>query len=117
MVKQSDCLFCRIARGEIPAAIVYREGGVTAFRDTAPRAPTHILIIPDQHISGAAQVGEAEEQGAGRLLRVAAEIARREGIEASGYRLIINQGDDAGQTVHHLHVHLLGGRPLLGPLA
>jgi histidine triad (HIT) family protein len=116
MAGQSDCLFCSIVRGEIPASIVYHEGGVTAFRDIAPQAPTHILVIPDQHIGGAATVGEAQEQVAGRLLRVAGELARREGIEERGYRLIINQGEDAGQSVPHLHVHLLGGSLLRTPL-
>ena len=116
MTAQSDCLFCRIVRGEIPATIVYQESGVTAFRDIAPQAPTHILVIPDQHIGGVARVSGAEEEIAGRVLRVAAELARREGIEERGYRLIINQGHDAGQTVSHLHVHMLGGRMLPAPL-
>jgi len=116
MSEERDCLFCSIVRGEIPATIVYKEGGVTAFRDRAPQAPTHILVIPDQHIGGTAHLAEADEQIAGRLLRVAAELARREGIEADGYRLIINHGHNAGQTVPHLHVHLLGGRILPTPL-
>jgi histidine triad (HIT) family protein len=116
MAEQADCLFCRIVRGEIPATIVYREGGVTAFRDIAPQAPTHILLIPDQHIAGAADLAEAQDPIVGRLVRVAAELARREGIEQAGYRLIVNQGHDAGQTVPHLHLHLLGGRLLPTPL-
>ena len=114
--EHSDCLFCRIVRGEIPAAVVYKEAGVTAFRDIAPQAPTHVLVVPDEHITGAATIIADQEQIVGRLLRVAAEVARRERIEESGYRLIVNQGDDAGQTVPHLHVHLLGGRPLPTPL-
>jgi histidine triad (HIT) family protein len=112
-----DCLFCRIVRGEIPANIVHRVDGVTAFRDIAPQAPTHVLVIPDQHIPGASAVTAEQEQIVGRLVRVAAEIARQEGIEQSGYRLIINQGEDAGQTVQHLHLHLLGGRALPVPFA
>jgi histidine triad (HIT) family protein len=111
-----DCLFCRIAAGEIPAAIVYKQDGVTAFRDISPQAPTHVLIVPDTHISGAGAVSAADELTVGRLVRVAAEIAREEGIDGSGYRLIINQGADAGQTVDHIHLHLLGGRPLHTPL-
>lgn len=111
-----DCLFCRIAAGEIPAAIVYKQDGVTAFRDISPQAPTHVLIVPDTHISGAAAVSATDELTVGRLVRVAAEIAREEGIDGSGYRLIINQGADAGQTVDHIHLHLLGGRPLHTPL-
>ena len=114
---EESCLFCRIVRGEIGANVVYKDGGVTAFRDIAPQAPTHILVVPDQHIAGAGAVTQAEEQITGRLVRVAAEIAGQEGIAERGYRLIINQGHDAGQTVPHLHVHLLGGRPLPTPLA
>lgn len=110
------CVFCQIAQGEIPATIVYKGEGVTAFRDIAPQAPIHILVVPDQHITGVAAVRPEDEPIVGRLVRIAAEIARREGIERRGYRLIINQGRDAGQTVDHLHVHLLGGRPLPVPL-
>ena len=116
MTAANDCLFCRIVRGEIPATVVYQQDGVTAFRDIAPQAPTHVLVIPDQHIAGVAAMGEADAQVVGRLLRAAAEVARAEGIEERGYRLIVNQGADAGQTVPHLHVHLLGGRPLPTPL-
>jgi histidine triad (HIT) family protein len=116
VTQDRDCLFCRIVHGEIPATVVYKDGGVTAFRDIAPQAPTHILIVPDRHISGVATVGQDDEPIVGRLLRVAGELARHEGIETSGYRLIINQGKDAGQSVSHIHVHLLGGRPLPLPL-
>ena len=116
MTRDSSCLFCRVVNGEIPAAVVYKAEGVTAFRDIAPQAPTHILVVPDQHITGAAQVAAAEELITGRLIRVAAELARKEGIAETGYRLIINQGHAAGQTVPHLHVHLLGGRVLPTPL-
>jgi histidine triad (HIT) family protein len=110
------CLFCQIAQGEIPATVVHKGEGVTAFRDIAPQAPTHVLVIPDQHISGAAAVRPEDEQIVGRLVRFAAEVARREGIEDRGYRLIINQGHDAGQTVDHIHIHLLGGLSLPTPL-
>ena len=113
---ERDCLFCKIVRGEIPATVVYKQDGVTAFRDIAPQAPTHILIVPDRHVDGVAAIQEADEQIVGRVLHAAAVIARAEGIEDSGYRLIINQGEDAGQSVPHLHVHLLGGRPLPLPL-
>jgi histidine triad (HIT) family protein len=109
-------LFCQIVQGEIPATVVYKADGVTAFRDIAPQAPTHVLVVPDQHVGGAAEVTAADEAIVGRLVRVAAELARQEGIEERGYRLIVNQGQDAGQTVPHLHVHLLGGRPLPTPL-
>jgi histidine triad (HIT) family protein len=116
MSGEADCLFCRIARGEIPATVVYHEDGVTAFRDIAPQAPTHVLVIPDRHIDGVAAIAAGDEEVIGRLLRVAGEVARREGIEERGYRLIVNQGEEAGQTVPHIHVHLLGGRPLPTPL-
>ena len=113
MSEPSSCLFCRIVREEIPATVVLKQDRVTAFRDIAPRAPTHILIVPDEHIPGAAEVKARDEAIVGRLVRMAAEIARREGIGDSGYRLIINQGPDASQSVDHLHVHLIGGRKLL----
>ena len=112
MSEPSSCLFCRIVREEISATIVIKQDGVTAFRDIAPRAPTHILIVPDEHIPGAGEVTVAHEVIVGRLIRMAAEIARREGIAESGYRLIVNQGPDASQSVDHLHVHLIGGRKL-----
>ena len=111
-----DCLFCRIIKGEIPADVVFRGDGVTAFRDIAPQAPVHILVIPDTHVSGAAALTSDTEVMAGRLIRVAAEIAREQGVGDSGYRLIVNQGVDAGKSVPHLHVHLLGGAPLRIPL-
>ncbi len=110
------CLFCQIVSGEIPANIVYKGEGVTAFRDIAPQAPIHILVIPDRHITGPAAATSADEQIVGRLVRVAAEIARSEGIEERGYRLIMNQGRDAGQSVNHLHLHLLGGVVLPTPM-
>lgn len=111
------CLFCEIASGERPSEIVYKQEGVTAFRDIAPEAPTHILIVPDLHLEGAAFVGREHEELVGRLVRVAAELAQREGISERGYRLVINQGADAGQTIDHLHLHLIGGRGLSRPLA
>ena len=117
MAQEADCLFCRIARGEIPSTIVYRGEGITAFRDIAPQAPTHILVVPDRHIPGASAATAADDAMMGRLVRLAAELARQEGIADGGYRLVINQGEDAGQTVPHLHVHLLGGKLLPVPLA
>jgi len=111
------CVFCQIVAGEISATGVYREGGVTAFRDIAPHAPVHVLVVPDQHLDGAAAVTIEHEALVGRLVHVAAEIARQEGIAESGYRLIVNQGEHGGQTVNHLHVHLLGGQALPTKLA
>lgn len=108
-------LFEKIRDGEIPAALLHRDEHCIAFRDIAPQAPTHILIVPCRPIP---RVGMAERDDAGllgHLLLTAAEIAREEGIADSGYRIVINNGTDGGETVPHLHVHLLGGRPLHWP--
>lgn len=109
------CLFCRIRDGEIPAEIIYREGGVLAFRDISPRAPVHVLIIPEKHIVGLAEAEESDGELLGRICRAADRISRRESIDQSGYRLVVNSGPDAGQAVAHLHFHLLGGRVLGWP--
>lgn len=106
----SDCLFCRIAAGEVPATRVHEDDLVVAIRDVAPRAPTHILLLPRQHIASAVDLTDADAPVVGRLFAVAAEIARREGIAENGYRLVSNVGRWGGQTVEHLHVHLMGGR-------
>lgn len=112
----ANCIFCQIVRGEIPGTVVHRDERVTAFRDIAPAAPTHILIVPNRHVAQIAELGEADAGLIGHLVLVANELARREGIDASGYRLIVNNGPDSGQLVFHLHLHLLGGRRL-GALA
>ena len=109
----SDCLFCRIVRREIPATIVREDEHTLAFRDVDPKAPTHVLVIPRAHVRSLSDSPDAITLG--RLLLAAAEIAKSEGIETSGYRTVINTGADAGQTVHHVHVHLLGGRHLKWP--
>jgi histidine triad (HIT) family protein len=107
-----SCLFCRIVRGEIPAKIVREDEHTVAFRDIDPKAPTHILVIPREHV---ASLDEASDPTmVGRLSLAAAEIARSEGI-TGGYRTVINTGAGAGQTVFHLHLHLLGGRKLTWP--
>jgi histidine triad (HIT) family protein len=107
------CLFCRIVRREIPAAVVWEDEHSLAFRDIDPKAPTHLLVIPKRHI---ASLNEADEAAPlGRLLLAAREIAEAEGIAEQGYRTVINTGAGAGQTVFHLHVHLLGGRRLSWP--
>ena len=111
---ESDCLFCRIAAGTIPADIVHQDDLVVAFRDIAPRAPTHILLIPRRHIASAAELTEADGPLLGRLFAVAADLARSAGI-ADGYRLVSNVGRWGGQTVDHLHVHLMGGRAFEWP--
>jgi histidine triad (HIT) family protein len=105
-------LFERIVSGELPASIVYRDERVTAFRDIHPRAPTHILIVPNKPIPTANEVSVADEALIGHMVVVAAQIARTEGIAESGYRLIVNCNRDSGMEVSHLHIHLLGGRPL-----
>ena len=105
-----DCLFCRIASGSIPADRVQEDDLVVAFRDIAPRAPTHILLIPRRHIPSAAALTEADAPLLGRLFSVAADLARSEGIADGGYRLVSNVGRWGGQTVDHLHFHLMGGR-------
>ncbi|HTP07285.1 MAG TPA: histidine triad nucleotide-binding protein [Anaerolineae bacterium] len=109
----SSCLFCQIAAGERPATIVHRSGDVIAIRDINPQAPTHILIIPTKHIVSVAETTVEDEGLIGRLLTTAKEIAQQENLK--GYRLVINTGAQAGQSVFHLHVHLLGGRAMHWP--
>jgi len=110
-----DTIFSRIIRGEIPSDIVHQDDLVTAFRDINPQAPTHVLVVPNRVIPTVDDVTEADEAVLGRMIRVAAEIARKEGIAEDGYRLILNCRDFGGQEIYHLHLHLLGGRPL-GPM-
>jgi histidine triad (HIT) family protein len=111
----SDCLFCRIAAGEVPAARVHDDETVIAFRDINPQAPTHILVIPREHIGSAADLTPAQDALWGHLLHVAQRLAASEGIDATGYRIVTNVGRGGGQTVGHLHLHLLGGRPMTWP--
>ena len=111
----ADCLFCRIAAGSIPSERLHEDDLVVAFRDIAPRAPTHILLIPRRHIGSAAELTEADGPLLGRLFGVAADLARSERIADGGYRLVSNVGRWGGQTVDHLHVHLMGGRPFDWP--
>lgn len=110
-----DTLFSKIVRGEIPADIVYQDDLVTAFRDIHPLAPTHILIVPNEVIPTLADVSADDEAALGRMLRVAADLAAAVGVAEDGYRVMINCRDHGGQEVYHLHLHLLGGRPL-GPM-
>jgi histidine triad (HIT) family protein len=107
---EADCLFCGIAAGTIPSEVVHEDDLVVAFRDIAPRAPTHILLIPRRHIASAAELTEADGPLLGRLFAVAADLARTAGIADGGYRLVSNVGRWGGQSVDHLHVHLMGGR-------
>ena len=106
----SDCLFCRIVAGEIPSDKLFEDDLVIAIRDIAPRAPTHLLLMPKRHIESAAELTEADAPMLGRLFAVAADLARRGGLADDGYRLVSNVGRWGGQTVPHLHVHLMGGR-------
>ena len=108
-----SCLFCRIVRREIPAGIIDEDEHTLAFRDIDPKAPTHVLVIPKHHVASLDDVHDAETVG--RLLLAAKRIAAAEGIARSGYRTVVNCGSDAGQTVFHLHLHLLGGRTLGWP--
>ncbi|NIF20483.1 MULTISPECIES: purine nucleoside phosphoramidase [Pantoea] len=110
-----ETIFSKIIRREIPADVIYQDELVTAFRDISPRAPTHVLIVPNVLIPTANDVKAEHEQALGRLFTVAAKIARDEGIAEDGYRLIMNCNSHGGQEVYHIHMHLLGGKPL-GPL-
>lgn len=110
-----DCLFCRIVRGEIPADFSHQDDLVLAFRDINPKAPTHLLIIPRKHIDSAADLAETDAPMLGRMFAVAAELARETGIAERGFRLVSNSGPAAGQSVDHLHFHLLGGRSMSWP--
>jgi len=108
-------IFAKIIAKEIPAEIVFEDDRALAFRDIGPKAPVHILIIPKREIARVSEAKPEDEALLGHLLTVAAEIARKEGIDSTGYRLVINKGRDAGESVPHLHVHLLGGRALQWP--
>jgi len=106
----SDCIFCRIAAGEIPAKLVREDENVVAFRDIDPKAPTHVVVIPRRHIASVNDLEPGDAALLGEIFLAAKEIAREEGIAASGYRLVVNTGRDGGQSVDHIHLHLLGGR-------
>jgi len=111
----SDCLFCKIIADEIPSARVYEDDVCIAFNDISPQAPKHILIVPREHVDSLDSATESEKASLGHLLLTAGEIARQAGIAEDGYRVVINTNADGGQTVFHLHVHLLGGRPFVFP--
>jgi histidine triad (HIT) family protein len=111
----TDCLFCRIVADEIPSTRVFEDDQLIAIRDIAPRAPTHILLIPRRHIASALDLTEADSPLVGHLFAVAADLARSEGIADGGYRLVSNVGQWGGQSVDHLHIHLMGGRPFDWP--
>lgn len=110
-----SCLFCKIAAGSIPAAIVHTSERLVAFRDIDPKAPVHILVIPREHVASLDAADERQRALLGEILLQAGALAREEGIAEGGYRTVINTGADGGQSVHHLHLHLLGGRALDWP--
>ncbi len=111
---ERDCVFCRILEGKISATILYQDDKIIALRDIKPQAPTHILIIPKEHILSLAELGEGQKDLIAHLIYTANELARREGVAERGYRLVVNCGREGGQEVPHLHLHLLGGRELSG---
>jgi histidine triad (HIT) family protein len=111
----TDCLFCKMVAGDIQPDIVYEDDAVLAFRDVNPQAPTHVLIIPRTHIATTNDLEEDHSELIGRLYLAAREIAAAEGIDRRGYRMVMNCNPEAGQSVYHLHLHLLGGRPMAWP--
>jgi len=110
-----SCIFCRIAAGEIPAKIVRQDEDTVAFRDLNPQAPTHVLVIPRRHVPTVNVLEPADAALMGKLFLAAKEIARDEGVAGSGYRMVVNAGPNAGQSVDHIHMHVLGGRGLAWP--
>lgn len=110
-----DCIFCKIANKEIPSSVVYEDEKVLAFNDISPAAPVHVLIIPKEHFTSALDIKSANSQIVSHIFEVAAKLARQLGIDEDGFRIVNNCGNDGGQTVGHLHFHLLGGRSLQWP--
>jgi histidine triad (HIT) family protein len=111
----SECIFCKIVSGDIPSQKVFEDDVCIAFNDLSPQAPTHILIVPREHVDSLDKAGKDHENALGHLLLSAADIARKQGFADDGYRVVINTNADGGQTVFHLHVHLLAGRPFIFP--
>ena len=112
---ENECLFCKIVSGDIASELVYEDEICAAFDDISPQAPTHILFVPKEHISSLDEAAEEQKEILGHLLLKAAETAREKGFAEKGYRIVINTNEDGGQTVFHLHVHLLGGRQFIFP--
>lgn len=110
-----SCLFCKIVAKEIPATIVLENDHALAFRDIRPVAPTHVLVIPKKHVASITEATDADGTMLGHLLLLARDVAKKEGLDATGYRLVTNNGESAGQSVFHVHVHVLGGRALSWP--
>ena len=114
-MSENECLFCKIGRGEVPASRLLENDDIVAFRDINPQAPVHILIIPREHITTLGEVDDARAELVGKLHLAARDLARRAGLDNHGWRVVTNVGSDAGQTVQHLHLHLLGGRAMHWP--
>jgi histidine triad (HIT) family protein len=115
MTDTSACIFCRIVAGDLPAEVVHRTEHTLAFRDLHPRAPVHVLVVPLHHVDDAAALSHADAEVAADMLVAARQVAEAEGVAESGYRLVFNVGDDGGNTVRHLHLHVLAGRRLGWP--
>jgi len=115
VVTSSDCLFCKIVAGKIKADVIHENDRVVAFRDINPQAPTHVLIIPRNHVATINDLTESDTGDVGQLFLAAKSVAKQEGVHESGYRTVMNCGEGAGQSVFHIHLHLLGGRPLRWP--
>ncbi len=116
MSASPECIFCRIARGDIPATIVARSDGAVAFHDLNPQAPVHVLVIPTDHLGSAAEAGgDSGARALAAVMRLGVEVAAQLGLAGAGYRFVINTGADGGQSVPHLHLHLLGGRQMGWP--
>jgi len=115
MATSADCLFCKIAAGKIDADMVHRDNNVVAFRDINPQAPTHVLIIPRNHVPTINDLTGSNVDDVGRLFLAAKVVAKQEGLDEDGYRVVMNCMEGAGQSVFHIHLHLLGGRPLRWP--
>jgi histidine triad (HIT) family protein len=111
----SDCIFCRIAAGEVPSKIAWQDEEIVAFHDVDPRAPVHVLIIPRKHIASVNELDDADAPTIGRMYVKARDLARDLGVAETGYRLVMNTGPEAGQSVWHIHLHLLGGRRMTWP--
>jgi histidine triad (HIT) family protein len=114
-MSDTSCIFCKIAAHEVPTEIVHENDRIVAFRDMDPKAPTHILLIPKEHIGSIADIEDRHGAMLADIAQAATHLAKTEGIDRSGWRLVTNVGPDAGQSVFHLHVHLLGGRPMQWP--
>ena len=110
-----DCLFCKIAKGEIPAKLLFQDNKVVAFADINPQAPTHLLVVPHQHISTINELDQANSALVGHMIQVATQLAKEAGIDEAGYRVVMNCNSGGGQAVYHIHCHLLGGRQMNWP--